>query len=165
MKTVIAVDLDDVLAIHAEAFIAFSNSRYGTNLTVEDYSDHWSEIWQVDKEEREKRADELYFYYPIASRSVIAGADQVLKRLAKNYRLVVVTARSNKVSEPTNLWINQYFKGLFKEIHFVNVLAKEKPLSKAKICSQIGAKYLIDDSSIHCVEAAKAVERYFYERN
>lgn len=40
LKT-IAVDLDDVLAISAQALVEYSNSRWGTRLTVEEYDEDW----------------------------------------------------------------------------------------------------------------------------
>ena len=47
----IAIDIDDVLAENAIGFVAFSNERWGTRLSVDDYSEHWSEMWRVDSEE------------------------------------------------------------------------------------------------------------------
>ena len=52
----IAIDIDDVLAENAIGFVAFSNERWGTRLRVDDYSEHWSEMWHVDREEAERRA-------------------------------------------------------------------------------------------------------------
>lgn len=52
----IAIDIDDVLAENAIGFVAFSNERWGTRLSVDDYSEHWSEMWRVDSEEAERRA-------------------------------------------------------------------------------------------------------------
>ena len=56
----IAIDLDDVLAAHVESFVAFSNANYGTNLGVEDYRDHWANLWGVENEEIERRAAKLF---------------------------------------------------------------------------------------------------------
>ena len=52
----IAIDIDDVLAENAIGFVAFSNERCGTRLRVDDYSEHWSDMWHVDSEEAERRA-------------------------------------------------------------------------------------------------------------
>jgi uncharacterized HAD superfamily protein len=35
----IAIDIDDVVVAHVDAFIEFSNKNYGTNYTIEDYVD------------------------------------------------------------------------------------------------------------------------------
>ena len=40
----IAVDVDDVLAENAAGVVAFSNQRWGRNLTVDDYDEHWAKM-------------------------------------------------------------------------------------------------------------------------
>ena len=40
----IAVDLDDVLAMHAAVFVNFSNEQHETNYRPEDYDDDWRAV-------------------------------------------------------------------------------------------------------------------------
>lgn len=49
-RLTIAVDIDDVLADNAAGFVTFSNERWGTNLTPDDYGEHWVKVWQVDND-------------------------------------------------------------------------------------------------------------------
>jgi hypothetical protein len=46
----IAVDVDDVLSQSAKGFVAYSNQRWGTKPTVDDYDDHWAEMWKIERE-------------------------------------------------------------------------------------------------------------------
>jgi 5'(3')-deoxyribonucleotidase len=157
-KPVIAVDVDDVLAVHAEEVIDFSNKVYGTNLTIEDYDDkHWTVMWQIERKESEERT-RAFHDARMNTLSVIAGADKVLQGLAQKYTLVVVTARPPYLEEVTRTWLGQYYKNLFSDYRFVNAwgLHNQKTVSKAEVCSQIGAQYLIDDSLKHASLAANA---------
>ena len=51
-RLTIAVDIDDVLARQVEGLVTFSNQRWGTVLTVDDYDEDWGVMWGVDLEER-----------------------------------------------------------------------------------------------------------------
>ena len=59
-KLRIAVDIDDVLAENAAGFVKYSNEKWGTNLTVDDYDERWGAIWKVDSLEVERRAQEYH---------------------------------------------------------------------------------------------------------
>src|SRR5688572_8309308 len=120
MKT-IAVDIDDVLAANAEAFIAFTNKRWGTNLTVNDYDEHWAKVWQVEYAEEKKRIMDFFNARLFKDYRPFLEAVPVLKQLSQNYHLVLLTSRNRLLSADTKDWINRYFKGIFGEIHFSGI--------------------------------------------
>lgn len=157
-KPIIAVDLDDVLAAHAEEFIKFSNEQFGTNLSVEDYRESWSEMWQVTPEEAEERA--LLWRTPPRIDSFRKLADEhidtVLAVLKQRYKLVIVTARPKAWRDSTVAWVERHYPGVFSDIRLVPVWTNETPQTKAEVCKEIGAQYLIDDSIKHCNLAAEA---------
>ena len=76
----IAVDVDDVLAENAAGIVAFSNQRWGTNLTVDDYDEHWAKMWQVDNAEVKRRSAELMDAGLGTGYGHIGGALEVLER-------------------------------------------------------------------------------------
>jgi 5'(3')-deoxyribonucleotidase len=152
----IAIDLDDVLAAHVEAFIAFSNAHYDTNLTVDDYSDYWASLWHVDDEEIERRAVEFHVPESVAGYAVKEEAIVALQKLHKNYDLYIVTARAKALLAITQKWIDKYFPGIFAGVHFVPIWEPNNKITKADICNQIGATYLIDDLPRHCNVAAES---------
>lgn len=163
MKQTIAIDIDDVLAANAKGFVEFSNKRWGTNLTVEDYDEHWGKLWKIEHDELVKRQIVVHNSKIAKNYEHFPQAKPVLKELAKKYKLVVVTARRKMLSKDTNDWIEKYFEGLFKEIHYAGIWDDlEKPveykinLTKAEVCRQISADYLIDDQPKHCIAAAEA---------
>ena len=98
-KKIVAVDIDDVLAANAEGFVAFSNERWGTNLRPADYSEHWAEVWKVDEAEAHHRSTELHTSGTIGKYEHFPAALPVLKALARNHHLVVVTPRRRIISD------------------------------------------------------------------
>ena len=77
-KPIIAIDIDDVIANNALGFVDYSNKKFGTHLTVDDYQDHWGEVWRTSHEETERRAVEYHESGHIATYSVIKGARETL---------------------------------------------------------------------------------------
>lgn len=160
-KKTIAVDIDDVLAANAAGFVKFSNERWGTNLTPADYQEHWGELWKIDQlDEVQRRSDELHSSGVIGTYAHDESAVAVLEHLRKKYRLVIVTSRRRMIEKETFAWIDSYFRGIFDEVHFAGFWDKTTTesiaMTKADICKQIGADYLIDDQCKHVEAAAGA---------
>lgn len=162
-KPIIAIDIDDVLAANAKGFVEFSNKRWHTNLTVEDYHDHWAQLWQVDNQESARRHQELFDQKVVQSYEPLLDAGPVLNKLTKNYELIAVTARWKSISAETKDWLDQYFPGAINDISHMGVWDDFKLHSKHKLghtktdlCLEIDAKYLIDDQPKHCIAAANA---------
>lgn len=157
-KPIIAVDIDDVLADNAGGFIAFSNKRWGTHLTVDDYDEHWGKMWQLDKaEEIEQRAIEFHASGIIGMYKHVAEAKPVLLKLSHRYKLVIVTSRRSVVTEETHAWLDSYFKDIFADIYFAGFYDNQRlgfHHTKAELCKEIGVSYLIDDQLKHCLAAA-----------
>lgn len=155
-RETIGVDADDVLAAHIEAFIEHSNKHYGTNLSPEEYSEHWGELWGVERDEVERRA--LAFHTPeiVGNFGVIEEAEVALRALKKTKELVIVTARPKHITETTLDWVDRHLPGIFTDVHFVPIWEPDNTVTKADICRQIGADYLIDDLIRHCNIAAES---------
>jgi 5'(3')-deoxyribonucleotidase len=164
-KPTIAVDIDDVLAANAKGFTEYSNKKWGTTLVPDDYTEHWAQMWKIDKEEAEERAQIIH-----ANASDIfkgyhhdAEAKHVLAELKNDFKLVIVTSRRSVIQKDTLEWINKYYPEIFDEIHFAGMWDdKTKDLdvrmkaTKAELLVQIAADYLIDDQPKHCFAAAEA---------
>lgn len=155
-KQMIAVDIDDVLADHVAAFAVFSNTKYGTDIGKHNYDDHWSNIWAVEKAEIERRALEFHTPESIMEYELIEEAQAALDQLSQRFNLAIVSARPEHVLDATRLWLGKHFGEIFKEVHFVPYWDKINPRSKAEICKEIGASYLIDDIVKHCNLAAES---------
>lgn len=159
IRNVIAVDIDDVIAAHAPAFVEYSNNIYGTSLTIDDYHDHWGRVWKVDHEEYEIRADEYHRSGYITTYGVVDGAYEVLNKLKSNYSLVILSARRQSVNQFTYDWVEKYFPSIFDDIIFAGFFDKTSnkswKMTKASHAKKIRAEYLIDDQLKHCEAAAK----------
>ena len=159
-KKTIAVDIDDVLAINVPAFIEFSNQRWKTNLTIEDFTEDWRTMWEVDTETLAARVKELDDQKLVAGFEHFKDATETLAALKRKFKLVITTSRRRVLIPQTTDWINNYFPDLFEEIHHAGIWDKlEKQAyqaTKAELCRQIGADYLIDDHPKHCFAAAEA---------
>lgn len=163
IKKTIAIDIDEVLAAFAESFVDFSNKKWGTHLKPQDWTEDWAEIWKIDFEEATKREQIIYKSDIFSRAKHNPRASNVLKGLAKKYKLVIVTSRHRAVTKDTLDWIQKHFSDLFEEIHFAGFYddLEKHPLerlkaTKAEICQQIGADYLIDDNPKHCIATANA---------
>jgi 5'(3')-deoxyribonucleotidase len=153
-KPVVAVDIDDTLADHAEAFVAWSNAKYGTALTAADYQDRWALMWRIDEAQAEERS--TAFHGSGVHRSMVAKTDSqgVLGRLKDRYEFVIVTARRRSVVADSLEWLTEFHPGTFADVRFVPIWEPGNTLTKAVICREIGAEYLIDDMPRHCEAAA-----------
>jgi 5'(3')-deoxyribonucleotidase len=161
-KQTIAVDVDDVLSASAEGFTTFSNQRWGHQLIPDDYQEEWAEVWNVTLEEAMRRSDEFHLSGVIKDYKQVEGAFTVLKKLSKKYKLLIVTARKKDIKELTDQWLDMYFPGIFTEVRYAGIWDTDHATShqlvqtKAEICRDLGADYLIDDQLKHCIGAAGA---------
>jgi 5'(3')-deoxyribonucleotidase len=163
MKKIIAVDIDDVLAVFAEEFVKFSNDKWSTSLQVDDYTEHWSEMWQINKDQTNDRAKEWYASGFTGSLPANQTAKEVLEELSKLYELVITTSRHSALRVETEEWINKNFEGIFATIHFAGIWEDQHSsheelikVTKAELCKKIGADFLIDDQPKHCIAASEA---------
>jgi len=88
-KPKIAVDLDDVLSASADAFVRYSNQRWGTTLTIDDYDERWGVMWQTDQEETQRRAIQVHEAHISVHNRPFDQALPVLRRLSRRYVLDV----------------------------------------------------------------------------
>lgn len=162
-RQTIAIDVDDVLASFADDFVAFTNDKWGTHLTIEDYAEHWGDMWQVEFEEEKRRIGDIFKSDLFKNVKPFADAKDVLSKLSKRYKLVVLTSREKNLKTDTIDWINHNYKDIFDEIHFSGLWDDYRShgnaplkLTKTDRAREIGADYLIDDLSKHCLDAASA---------
>lgn len=157
-KPVIAVDIDDVLMPHFEDLAHWYNTEYGTRLTLADnYSDD-NAVWGTDTEEEAiRRVQRFYGTKEFLQSKPAEEAEAVLRHLSERYELVIVTARDTILEEATHEWLQRHFRELFRKVHFTAHYALDGTRkSKADLCKEINASYLIDDTPHHALPAAKA---------
>ena len=157
----IAIDVDDVLAENAAGFVAFSNQRWGTALTTDDYDEHWAKMWSIDNEEVERRAVEFHESTVMRGYGHIGGAYDALRQLSEAHHLVIATSRRLQMKADTLAWIDEHFPGIFTSdtVHFAGIWDtvndQSVTMTKADLVTQIGADVLVDDQLKHCVAVAE----------
>jgi 5'(3')-deoxyribonucleotidase len=158
-KPIIAVDIDEVLSASAPDFVKFSNERWGTNLAVENYDEHWSEMWQVDVDETIRRRDVYLNSGLIGKHATIDGAYETLKRLSEKFEIVLVTSRSSALEAETKAWIETNYKDIASSVYFSgifdgNFTADSFTHTKSDIFAELKPVFVIDDQIKHCRAAA-----------
>ncbi|CAL9099538.1 unnamed protein product [Musa acuminata var. zebrina] len=157
-KLVVAVDVDEVLGSFLAALNKFIANRYSSNHSVSEYYVYeFFKIWKCSRAEADIRVHEFFktSYFKTGIHP-IPGARYALHKLSTFCNLSVVTSRQNAIKDHTLEWIEKYYPGLFKEIHFGNHFALDgisKP--KSEICRSLGAHVLIDDNPKYALECAE----------
>jgi len=161
-KPIIAIDIDDVLAKSAQNFVEYSNNHWGTLLTVDDYDENWTKLWQVDNEEAGRRSQEYLGSGILGTYEHNEDAIEVFEKLKEDFKLIVVTSRSTWLKDETTVWIKNKYPYIFtdEDIYFAGIWDKgvcdEAIISdKGDFIMNLGADYIIDDQLKHCIGAAR----------
>lgn len=157
-KEVLALDIDDVVVKHVEALVRWSNTTYGTSLTIEDYTQVWHELWNMhDEEEIERRKREFFTDEIFAEFEVVEGAAEAIAELSKTREIVGVTARRDYLRSVTEQALETIAPGAVSDVILATYHrgGQRFTRSKADICLGIGATHLIDDHLHHCLAVSK----------
>lgn len=159
-KQTIAVDIDDVLATNARDFIDFTNKQWGTNLTIEDYDEHWMKVWQIEDEEATRRADVYHRSGVFGSYLYHDNSREVLARLHEKFRIIIVTSRRILIEKETRTWLKKYYDGSIDDVHFAGFYDNmdhdfhtQLKQTKGDLLRDLKADYFIDDQIKHCLSA------------
>lgn len=160
-RPIIAIDIDDVLAVSAEEIIAYGNRKWGTSLTINDYDEDFTKVWQVDHEEVGRRFDEYIKAGTFLAYEHKSSAKLVLDKLKNDYELIILTSRNAKLKDDTINWINKKYPDIFSEsnIYFAGFWDAPNQLAvhqtKGELVKKLNADYFIDDQLKHCLSASK----------
>ena len=157
LKEVLALDIDDVVVKHVEAFIKWSNTNYDTNLTADDYSEAWHEIWGVDAEEEEARKKLFFTDEIVGAFEIVEGAAEGITALSAVKKIIGVTSRRESLKPVTERVLDEVVPGVVDDVVFATQFRDGQKVTrpKADICLEIGATNLIDDQLKHCLAVSK----------
>lgn len=161
-KQTIAVDIDDVLSASAEAFVEFSNRRWGLQMTIDQVDEDFAKAWGVTREEALPMAETFIAESSHESFRHFEEAVPILKKLKKRFVLVAVTSRRRQLKQQTDSWLSRHFPDVFDRVAYAGIfddtnrhnVAAKLSQTKADICQELGVSYLIDDQPKHCLAAA-----------
>lgn len=149
-KSVVAVDIDEVLCDFTGQIILYHNKIYGTSLKYQDFIsckdflniyfclDNFADVWGGNNEQAVHKVHEFFSKYLILCSSFIdsvhfkeikpiKGAKEVLTKFKNHFEFHCVTSRQHLIQKETEIFINTFYPGLFSEIHFGNHYSKESP--------------------------------------
>lgn len=157
-KQIIAVDIDDVLADSTEFWRLEVNKRAKLKLEPEhwrvpgEYSGYYPRLWKAHGVDHLISIDDIDLHMKTDQSGVKAAPDatRTLRKLAKTYELVVITARNSDQEAATRRWLDSVYPELFDRIYFTWDEDSQTEKNKGQICAEIGASWLIDDYPGHC---------------
>ncbi|MCL2174103.1 hypothetical protein FWH58_02300 [Candidatus Saccharibacteria bacterium] len=163
-KSIIAVDIDDVLAQYTPSVVAFASAALNINIKLDDVTENWGSMFGLSQEEWIQYFQDFLKTQPFDNPATIVGAHAVLIKLKKKFDLVALTSRPVELRTVTLNWIEKHYRNIFSEVIFAGLWdewLKDADLhdlaqrTKADILLEIGADCLIDDQPKHVNGAAK----------
>ena len=86
----------------------------------------------------------------------IKGSKKAMKNLRMVFdKMYIVTGRQEIVREPTELWIEHFYPGIFDDVILTNSFT-EHEVKKVDVCRALGIGCIIDDSIGTCNECIEA---------
>ncbi|KAJ8703052.1 hypothetical protein PTI98_001708 [Pleurotus ostreatus] len=119
-------------------------------------------FWGTPAETYEK-VKRFYATDRIYQAAPVPGAREGVQSLRDmGFRLVIVTARTQDVAEPSWKWVDKHFPGIFDTLICTNQFKDADKvgheivtkLSKGQVCNDLGACLLIDDSSENAIQCS-----------
>jgi 5'(3')-deoxyribonucleotidase len=149
-KPVIAIDVDDVLAHSIESFRLQVNARAGAQLTREhfmvpgEYHHYLDRVLETNGVDYATIKDDLFLGMSNDQSHIPPqpGAVKVLQKLAREYELVVITARAPEWEAQTHVWLQMHFPGVFKEVHPL-ATATTQYRSRKVICASKPERHIL----------------------
>ena len=141
-RLIIAIDCDDVLIETTEYIVEAYNSQFGTSVTLDRSHEPGNEQWETpDDKTLLLRFNELQSTEEYARLLPMPEALRVVKQLAREHELHLVTARDGAIEAITEAMLSEYLPGCFTSMEHVG-----RDRSKGEVCQQLKADILIDDS-------------------
>ncbi len=152
----IGFDLDDVLMNFSDALRFHLNILLNKNHERSDMTSFRIEnVYGITGEEMRKIIDNFYLHDDHINAEPMEGAVESIKNLAEKNILYIVTAKPDHLEKITLDWVNKYFPGMFKEIHFANHFNNlKKKRMKSQICTENGIEIFVDDALDNSLDLA-----------
>lgn len=141
-RLIIAIDCDDVLIETTDYIVDVYNQQYDTSVALDKSHDQNNEQWRVpDGTLLIQRFNEIQSTEAYARLVPMPEALRVVKQLARDHELHLVTARDGSIEAITEAMLDEYLPGCFTSMEHVG-----RDRSKGEVCQQLKADILIDDS-------------------
>jgi uncharacterized HAD superfamily protein len=146
---IIGIDVDDVLVEYVKSFLIFYNEKNKTNLSYKKFIDINN---SVDKD------NSFFCSSYFRDMKICFGAREVIKKLARDNELFIVTSRQIEWKEFTDNFIRKNFPDCFKEIFYASdIHGGEK--KKSEIYAEMDI--IIEDNKGHALDCARMGKKVF----
>jgi len=144
----LAVDIDGVLA-HPGKFILAMNQVIGVDVKYKNFFDHRiDKVYNKSVEEITLAHQEIDSFFSFEDSAPRYGSKKALKRLSKQFEIIILTGRQARYKQQTDNWIKRHF-GDYSIIHASATnapYASERDLSKVDYCNKNNIDYIIEDN-------------------
>jgi uncharacterized HAD superfamily protein len=154
----IAIDIDEVIVDLTNSVIDYFNLRYNANLVREKINDYdWSNVLDWPKKEVDDRITE-FMSSPLSKNiPLVKGAKQGIETLSRDYNLISITSRKNKLKKQTYKLFKNDLDNIIKKdkIYFTNrSLDHSIENKKSMIALREGVKLIIEDQIYYAKECS-----------
>ena len=166
-KPVVAFDCDDVIVATGSLLINHYNKLHETTIRPDQfYSKDYENVWHTDQETAIRDLFAYLLTDDYANLPPMAGAVDVLTRLAQTHTLYIVTGRPDATEAATSRWVEKYLHNIFEKVIFTNFFklddSKGTLRTKADVCKELGAEYLVETTcTIYKTWPSKALPAFY----
>jgi hypothetical protein len=158
-KTVLGLDLDDLLFETFDAIIVWHNAHFGTNHSNKDMvSYHLCDLWGTTPTEANRRVYEFYYSSDHATMRLLPGVACVIPMLEATHEIQIFSARPQAVLGPTQDLVARHFPNLADRVHLTNRFGVGPEIAKSELCVRFKVEQYADDASHHHADVAKVVK-------
>jgi 5'(3')-deoxyribonucleotidase len=142
----VAIDIDEVLVN-----FLFPMAKYHMKtIHKPKYNYVYRQIFDIDEKTSQKMVQEFYRSKAFMELTPIRGSQRAMFNLKKkSKKMYIVTGRQDTVREETELWIEQYFPGIFDDVILTNSYTPHE-VQKSDICRALNIGLIIDDNKGIC---------------
>jgi 5'(3')-deoxyribonucleotidase len=153
MNSKIAIDVDEVL-VHLLKPMA---KRRGVKLPEnKKYKYLYREVFNCTEEESQVILRDFYMSEDFRNLKPIEGSQLAMNNLNMIFdKMYIVTGRQEIVREPTEIWIEHFFPGVFDDVILTNSFTPHE-VKKSDICRALNIGLIIDDNKGICDQCIEA---------
>jgi len=153
MNIKIAIDVDEVLVHLLKPMAKWKGIKLPKQRK---YNYLYREVFNCTEEESQKILHDFYFSDAFQDMKPIEGSQNAMKNLNVVFdKMYIVTGRQEVIREPTELWIEHFYPGVFDDVILTNSFT-ENEIKKVDVCRALGIGCIIDDSVGTCNECIDA---------
>lgn len=152
----IGIDIDEIIVEFAKGYLGLYNKKHSRNIKFEDLFTY--SLWKplgISKKEAFELAEEYYSSHLFDNLELVEGAEEGIKELNVDHKLVFITSRPDHIKEKTEVFFKKIFPNLNLEVVYSsNSYLETNGKTKSEICKNQGVDVLIEDDIDYALDCA-----------